>query len=120
MNNKMQKLKIATWNGRGITRKASEIEYFLNSYNIEVMLIQETWLKEKTPFELQNYQVYREYRKIGKGGGTAIAVKKTLKHKKIPTNPLEIIEAVIIEILDQEGKELYLISAHKKPIVGIP
>ena len=60
----------------GIVEQARELEMIVYETNIDIILINETHLKEKDKIRLQNYYTYRNDRKDGLLGGTAICVRK--------------------------------------------
>jgi exonuclease III len=52
----------------------------LDTYQIDVLCIQETWLKASTvTLDIPGYQVYEQRRAKGRRGGIAILVKKGMK-----------------------------------------
>lgn len=69
-------IQIASWNAQSIRCKRVELEEFLTDHGIDVMFIQETFLKPSDKFVISNYNVYRNDRTNGPGGGTAIITKK--------------------------------------------
>ena len=58
----------------------SELEMVLYERDIDILLLNETHLKDKDKFRLRNYYIYRNDRKDGPLGGTAICVKKLIGH----------------------------------------
>ena len=55
-----------------------DLESLIYEINIDIVLLNETRLKTKDKFRLQNYFTYRNDRTDGPMGGDAICVKKTI------------------------------------------
>lgn len=79
------RLKISYWNCQGIFEKKAELQLFLTEYNIDVMLLNETFLKPGRKINIPNYKTYRNDRLVQPGGGTAILIKKNIPHSELPT-----------------------------------
>ena len=62
---------IIQWNYHGIRQKIGELVSFLNTLKVlpDIILIQETFLKNRNPFKLPGYQVERLDRKESTSGG---------------------------------------------------
>lgn len=77
-------LKIIQYNCRGITTRAkqTELKYFIDIHNPDIVLLSETFLKAKHTFIVPQYKIYRTDR-TDWGGGTAILIKSNIKHKTI-------------------------------------
>ncbi|KFM67834.1 hypothetical protein X975_04547, partial [Stegodyphus mimosarum] len=71
---------------------------------MDLFLIQETHLVEGLSANIANYFCYRNDREVcisdtvRASGGTSIYIKRSIKHSRIPTPPLEALEATIIQI----------------------
>lgn len=61
----MYHLRIAAWNAGSIRDKAEELRFFLEDYNINIVLLTETWLKPDDEFQIPNYASYRVDRTFG-------------------------------------------------------
>lgn len=77
-------IKIMQWNAQCITdtSKLIELRSFLNYRKIDILLLNETYLKEKHRFYIPGYSIYRKDR-LGHGGGVAICIKNIIKHNVI-------------------------------------
>lgn len=107
--------KILQWNCQSIKHKKPELE--LRSVNYDLILITETWLNISTPkFKIKNFDTIRNDRSLGKGGGTAILVKGSIKYCEFPLqNKINNkIEACAIRITWQ-GKPLIIVSIYVPP-----
>jgi endonuclease/exonuclease/phosphatase (EEP) superfamily protein YafD len=80
-------LQTAFWNARAsLLRDKHEIRHFLEEHDIDILLINETWLKPSHRFNIPNYTIHRNDRPT-KGGGTAILVKSNIEHCSIHLQP---------------------------------
>lgn len=98
-NKSICRLKVMHWNAQGITTPTSiiELEQVLLQKRIDILFINETFLKTKHKFKLLNFKVYREDRS-SHGGGVLIAVKSSIPHERIskfPTSKMENISIII-------------------------
>lgn len=104
MNRDDKHLRIAYWNAQSVSLKINELISFLNSHNIDICLISETWLN-RTCLSIQNFRVYQKDRpcpsshRSHSGGGVAIAIRDTIKHCQLADTNTTSIEAIGIEIL---------------------
>lgn len=71
-------LTILQWNARSLIANGLEFKKFidLSDKKPNIICVQETWLKPKLNFVLQGYNIVREDRKSGNGGGVATFIKK--------------------------------------------
>lgn len=72
-------LNVAYYNCNSLAAQKCELEHFLFQRNIDVLLLNETFLKPSHRFRLANYKSFRSDRISGRGGGTAILIKTSLK-----------------------------------------
>lgn len=91
-------IKIICWNARGIRNKKDELLNFLESHEIDICLLTETWLNNTIEMKFKDYYCYRCDRQNGRGGGVAICIKKTIKHEPIPPQNTTLIENVGIKL----------------------
>lgn len=98
------KISILIWNAQSIRNKCLETSNFLNSNNITICLVTETWLKHSDSFSLNNYTIYRNDRFEKKpnnrnnGGGVAIGIRNDIQHTQLPHLKTKIIESVGIKV----------------------
>lgn len=96
MNNS---LRIALWNANGLLQHKRELEIFLASQKIDIILISETHFTDKTVFKINNFVTYMTLHPEGKGhGGTAILINKSLPHYECPQYQTNSIQATNIKI----------------------
>lgn len=108
----MDKLHIMHWNAQGITNDSSiaQLDNFLNINKIDIVMLNETFLKPHHKFQLGNYKVHRQDRSTH-GGGVLIAVRKGIKHKLISSQTAKIIEYISISV-NINGRDIILSSAY--------
>lgn len=92
--------KIAFWNAQSITNKTkqTELEHFLNSERIDILLIAETFLKTHHSFAIKNYTIYRNDRLHQAHGGVALVINKSIAHKYRSPFETNFIENIAIEV----------------------
>lgn len=94
-----QEFQIMHWNAQGITSPSAivELEQFVNEKEIDIFLINETFLNPPHKFNMNNYKIYREDR-LSHGGGVMIGIKRNIPHQRITKFATKTIENVSIEI----------------------
>lgn len=107
-------LKICYWNANSLTGKKPAVRAFLETHKIDLFLIGETFLKSSSSgFNIPNYHSYMTNRTAGRGGGTAILVKKTIPHyllpPKLPAGALMEATGVAVEITGLGLTELHAV-----------
>lgn len=95
-----KQLKIVFWNAQSInnTTKKRLIELFLDSEQVDILLLAETFLKPHIPFQIKNFTVYRNDRIQQGHGGVAIAIRSCIDHKLVSPMNTQHIETLSIEI----------------------
>uniref|UniRef100_A0A6M2DG86 Putative rna-directed dna polymerase from mobile element jockey n=1 Tax=Xenopsylla cheopis TaxID=163159 RepID=A0A6M2DG86_XENCH len=77
-------IKIALWNANGLLNHKNEVEVFLKTNSIDILLISETHFTDKTYFKIPYYNFYHTYHPDGKShGGTAILIKNNIIHHEL-------------------------------------
>lgn len=89
-----------------------EIADYVNKYDIDVLLVSETFLKPNINFYISNYKVYRLDRDTGTKGGVAIIIKSSIKHKIMNSYNLKIIEALQISVQTPRGNISLITTYH--------
>ncbi|GIZ02482.1 putative RNA-directed DNA polymerase from transposon X-element [Caerostris extrusa] len=98
----LHSLRIGCWNACSLRRQFDEVIQFVTDHDIDIFLIQETFLQLGQTPNIPNFTLYKND-KISinsrrTSGGTCIYVKKALVHYQIPTPELESTEATIINL----------------------
>lgn len=78
--------KILNWNANSIKRRKNELQDFLQTEEINIVLITETHLRNSYRFNILNYKSYRNDREKKTEGGVAILTKRNIYHHPLP-NP---------------------------------
>lgn len=93
-------MRILHWNAQGISNisTAKQLELLLHHHNIDVVMLNETFLKDQHKFHLNGYRIHRNDRPGALGGGVAIAVKYSIKHTLLPIYPTKKIENISISV----------------------
>ena len=79
------KLKSADINIRSCRNKEFEISLFLKENDIDIVTLNETWLKNNFKLDIPNYTITRKDRPSRQGGGVAILVCNDIKFDIIDT-----------------------------------
>ena len=108
-------VSIMAFNANGIEGQINELEMVLYERDIDILLLNETHLKDKDKFKLINYYTYRNDRKDGPLGGTAICVKKQIGHRVATIPNLQFIEISGILLPTSNNKEIFIGAIYKSP-----
>jgi hypothetical protein len=74
-------LQLALWNANGLSHHADELQTFLASRHIDIMLLSETHFTHKSYLRIPHYTVYHTSHPAGTArDGTAIIIKNTISH----------------------------------------
>ena len=97
-------LKLALWNANGLSNHNDELKAFLNSHNIDIMLISETHFTSRSYFKIPNYAIYDTKHPSGAArGGTAIIIKNAIKHHEICKYTKDYLQATSIIVDEWNG-----------------
>lgn len=91
-------MNICIWNAHSVKNKKHEVIHFLDKYNIDILLISETYLKPDIAFHIPHYLIYRADRNDQSGGGVAIMIKNSIPHTLLPNIALLSIENISIQL----------------------
>ena len=69
-------MNIVFWNCQGLRPKRKELQNYLLENQIDILALNETFLKPKFKFHLPGYDIYKNDRLVGTKGGVSILVKK--------------------------------------------
>ena len=69
-------MNIVLWNCQGLRPKRKELQNYLLENQIDILALNETFLKPKFKFHLPGYDIYKNDRLVGTKGDVAILVKK--------------------------------------------
>ena len=69
-------MNIVFWNCQGLRPKRNELHNYMLENQIDILALNETFLKPKFKFHLPGYDIYKNDRLVGTKGGVAILIKK--------------------------------------------
>ena len=97
---------MAHLNIRNCRDKEAQIYLFLKENDIDILTLNETWLKNNFKLEFPNYTITRKDRRSRQGGGVAILVRNDIKFDIIDTrsNRITDIEAITIPLKNIEDQ----------------
>ncbi|GFR21507.1 nucleic-acid-binding protein from transposon X-element [Trichonephila clavata] len=106
-------LRITSWNSQALKSRVQELEEFINDWNPDIILVQETQLRPCDLVTIPNFTLYRTDR-LTHRGGTAIFIKRSIAHTHfIISNPN--IENTAITLHRTNEKSITIISAYRPP-----
>lgn len=78
-------LTIVTWNSGSLYHKYHELDLFLNTYHVDILLATETKLTETRPIHISGYTTHTANHPSGNcRGGSAILIRSNLDHDALP------------------------------------
>lgn len=97
-------LKVAVWNANGLSQHRLEVESFLNSKNIDIMLVSETHFTKKSFINFRNYNIYHTVHPENKAhGGVCVIIKSKIKHYEAEKFQQTNIQATSVVVEDWSG-----------------
>lgn len=111
--------KIFSWNADGLTQaeKIYELHRFILFHQINILLLQETHLKNHNyeTLNISGYTLYHTARTDGSKGGTGILIKTNIDHCNVTPPPLQNLEITAIKISTPSSGEVIVCSAYNSP-----
>lgn len=108
---------IGQLNIRSLNNKRSEVKDLLLRHDIDLLCVQETWLKkDETEFN-NKYKIFTKNRQDGYGG-VAIIIKNKIKVDVIQTPTMEVLEVIAVKIIikiNMKVEEYIIINLYIKP-----
>ena len=105
-------MNIVFWNCQGLRPKRKELQNYLLESQIDILGLNETYLKPKHKFYLPGYDMHKNGRFVGIKGDIAIlAIKGIIVNQEWKNEHLNVItdnEALAIEIELQNGEKVIL------------
>lgn len=91
--------KIIIWNAQSIWNKRREFFDYMTSENIDIALINETYLNNRLSLSHPKFKIYRLDRPENlRGGGVAIVINRSIKHELLSVPLTTVIEAISLRI----------------------
>lgn len=112
-----RKLKISHLNTQSISNKLDQLKHFLASAQVDIMSVNETWLKPSTPLIIDNYQVIRQDRQTSGGGGVCFIIHNSLCFSRIEVPGSTDTESVTIQLHNciRGNKDLFISTIYNPP-----
>lgn len=112
------KYKILHWNANGLLQNSNELKLFLESNKIDLALISETHLTNKSIVRIPNYKIYRTDQPDNRShGGTAVLVHSGVKHHESDKHQFVNMQATSVVVEDSSGhftiSSIYCSPKHK-------
>lgn len=111
----MYNLRILHWNSNGIAKKINELQAFISTHNINIILLSETRLNPNIKLKIPNFTTYRTDMPPKHGiphGGTAVLVHRNITHLPVKLNTQ--IQSTSIKI-QLNNTEMLITSVYKPP-----
>lgn len=100
----MTAMRLATWNINGLAPNKHEIELIMTEHSLDIILISEAHCTASSKINFKEYQCYLTYHPDGTGhAGTALIVRKSIKHHIMPEFKTEYLQATTIAVEDTTG-----------------
>lgn len=99
-----QSLRIALWNANGMSQHQQELKTFITNNNIDIILISETHFTSRNFMKIPRYDIYDTKHPSGRAhGGTAIIIKRTIKHHELIKYEKDFLQATSVVVEDWCG-----------------
>jgi len=108
-------LKLAVWNANGLCQRALELQPFLQNYDIDVLLVSETHITNGSHITIPDYDLYHTpHPDATAHGGTAVIIRRNIKHHSREEYRHEHIQATSITLEDNLG-DITIAAAYSAP-----
>lgn len=116
LRNKKNKIKIGHLNIQSMN-KLNLLKHFLATNQIDIMLLNETFLNNSKTLEIDNYEIIRCDRKNRIGGGVCVIIHNSIPYYQKYSNQFPGIETITIEIPNIIGQSdsLFLTTYYNPP-----
>ena len=108
IKSKNKNIKIFSANADGLGAKANSLKSHIKSLNVSIFTLQETQLKSKGKFALENFDIFESFRDK-EGGGSMIGVHSSLKSTLIEEYNGDF-ELIVVEV--DLGKKVKIITGY--------
>lgn len=112
--NKQFKCIFVNVNSLVAIHRRHSLQLFVDDNKPDVLLVAEHKLANRHNFHIRNYTTFRQDILNGRGGGTAIFLRGTLKCERIPVR-FNNIEGTIVRIRNYCGGSTYLMALYLRP-----
>lgn len=95
---------LALWNANGLLNHRLELEQFLHTNKIDILLVSETHFTNRSYLTYKDYNIYHTRHPDGNAhGGTAVIIRKNIKHHEMEKYGTEHLQATTISVADMNG-----------------
>lgn len=94
--------------------KRHYFQNFLDEHKPDVVLLAEHKLSPRNKFDLRDFNIFRQDRQNGNGGGTAICLRKSIKGERLFYN-ISGIEYTAVKVVGQSGRSITFLSLYLRP-----
>lgn len=96
--------KIAIWNANGLAQHSLELNNFIKSHDLDIVLISETHFTNRNYLRIKNYTIYDTTHPSGNAhGGSAVIIKNSIKHHASNQYRTDHIQATNVVVEDWQG-----------------
>lgn len=100
----MASLRVATWNINGLAPNVEDAQTMMILNKIDILLVSETHCTKNSNIKIKHHSVYHTNHPDGTGhGGTAIIIRRNIKHHLLPEYKTNHIQATTISVEDKCG-----------------
>ena len=93
-------LKVVLWNANRLAQHTEEVKTYIQTQNVDVMLISDTHFTKRSYVKIPDYTIYATQHPDGTArGGTAIIIKNGIKHHLHGYYTLEHLQATSVVIV---------------------
>lgn len=96
----MDVIKSMCWNSHSVQNKISYLQKFVDSHNLKLIFLSETWLNNKSTIKLSHFKCYRADRNRG---GVCILIHNSIPHSYLKHISLDYAEAIFLKIHSLSG-----------------
>ena len=108
-------LKVMHLNIQSINNKQKELQHHIAVNQIDILSLNETWLKPNQKLKIPNYNTVRKERPTQAGGGVLLAIHRDILFEPININSEEEIIAVKLLRASPEGENIIVVSYYNPP-----
>ena len=120
MPRRPSQLKIMHLNVQSISNKLKEIQHHIATEEIDILSLNETWLKPSQKLKMPNYSLVRKDRPSQPHGGVLLAIHKDILYEPINLPGEEEIVAVKLLKASPEGENITVVSLYNPPDKQVP
>jgi hypothetical protein len=107
---------IAAWNINGLTPNKSDVEILIKEHNLDIVLVSESHCTAASNIIIQGYNTYLTNHPDGTAhAGTAIIIKKSIKHNLMPAFQTNYLQATTISVETLTGGRMVVSAVYCPP-----